>query len=222
MIFFIKKVIATIFVFVSCIVLYPLETMDDTIEVTKVYEYEMTPLMFTKKIDIMTLKNISINKFEKFIFVGDSRFVAMEKFSDDLFICETGEGYNYLIDNLDKIEDYYTENSLIIIGFGINDLNNIDLYINTINKLSDNYNMCFLTVNPIDEVKCKDFGYTITNNQIDLFNTKLVENLNSNVIILDTNSHLKQYGFITDDGIHYNNETYLNIYNYIKNYFKGD
>lgn len=50
MIFFIKKVIATIFVFVSCIVLYPLETMDDTIEVTKVYEYEMTPLMFTKKL----------------------------------------------------------------------------------------------------------------------------------------------------------------------------
>lgn len=134
------------------------------------------------------------------------------KTDKDTFICEVGQGYNYFISN---INSYNNSNKTIIIGFGVNDLYNIEKYINYVNNLSSNINIYFLTVNPVDEQKEKQYGYTVTNKEIINFNEKLKENA-INYEIIDTYKYLIESGYETTDGLHYNNETYEKIYEYIK------
>lgn len=159
------------------------------------------------------------SNYDKFIFFGDSRFVGMQIFAsaDDSFIANVGMGYDYLIQNLDNIENSYTDKSVIIVEFGINDLYNINKYIDKINELSEKYNICYLTIYPIDENKAKNNGYSITNYDIDNFNEELKNGLNENISIIDTNNYLKTIGYNTIDGIHYDDDTYKIIYDYIKN-----
>lgn len=159
------------------------------------------------------------SNYNKFIFFGDSRFVGMQIFAsaDDSFIANVGMGYDYLIQNLDNIENSYTDKSVIIVEFGINDLYNINKYIDKINELSEKYNICYLTIYPIDENKAKNNGYSITNYDIDNFNEELKNGLNENISIIDTNNYLKTIGYNTIDGIHYDDDTYKIIYDYIKN-----
>lgn len=156
------------------------------------------------------------NSYNNIIYTGDSRFVGMENIANgELFIAKSSQGYNYFIENLESIKDSYTKNDLIVIGFGVNDLHNIDKYIEMANILSENYNIAYLSINPIDEVKASKRGYGLTNEDIDNFNEKLQENLDKNVLYIDSNSHLKEDGFDTTDGIHYTRDTYKKIYNYI-------
>lgn len=159
------------------------------------------------------------SNYNKFIFFGDSRFVGMQIFAsaDDSFVANVGMGYDYLIQNLDNIENNYTDKSVIIVEFGINDLYNINKYIDKINELSEKYNICYLTIYPIDENKAKNNGYSITNYDIDNFNEELKNGLNENISIIDTNNYLKTIGYNTIDGIHYDDDTYKIIYDYIKN-----
>lgn len=162
---------------------------------------------------------IKESNYNKFIFFGDSRFVGMQMFAsaDDSFVANVGMGYDYLIQNLDNIENNYTDKSVIIVEFGINDLYNINKYIDKINELSEKYNICYLTIYPIDENKAKNNGYSITNYDIDNFNEELKNGLNENISIIDTNNYLKTIGYNTIDGIHYDDDTYKIIYDYIKN-----
>lgn len=177
-----------------------------------------------KTIEIVKNNKKKIEKEGKkdldFIFFGDSRIVGMQSVinSDDIFVAEAGQGYSYFMENLNNVLNKYTDDSIIIIEFGVNDLYNVDLYIDVVNDIAKKgYNICYLTIYPINENISMQIGYTITNNQIDNFNNKLKNNLDKNVKIIDTNKFLKENGFNTNDGLHYDDETYLMIYNYVKN-----
>lgn len=153
----------------------------------------------------------------QYVFVGDSRFVGMSQYetNKDTFICKVGQGLNYFKKSQDEILELDGYNVKIIIGFGVNDLANIDDYISYVNSLHLKGSLYFLTVNPIDEARCRLNGYTLTNLEIDEFNDKLKANA-YNYKIIDTNEYLMEDGFDTVDGLHYNDETYEKIYKFIK------
>ena len=73
-----------------------------------------------------------------------------------------------------------------------------------------------MLVNPVDEEQETYSGYHIKNDDIDYFNQEIIDRLDENVIVIDTNSYLNAIGFETQDGLHYTEETYENIYNYTK------
>ena len=165
-----------------------------------------------------TTTTSSSNK--KFIFVGDSRFVGMQNAvntGSDIFIGKVGEGYNYFVSNESNIKSKETSNSILIIGFGVNDLGNVDKYIKYVNNAGFKSKIYFLTVNPVEEGKG---SYSVKNSSIKSFNNKLKDGAKKYKVI-DTYSYLVNNGYETTDGLHYNNATYKKIYNYVKSKVNG-
>lgn len=151
-----------------------------------------------------------------YIFIGDSRFVGMNNKckisneSDRFVIASVSEGYRYLIETAIpetiSIMESNTEVTdwKVIICLGINDLHNIDKYIETYNTIKDNIDLVIVSVNPVA------YHSTISNEAIEEFNSKLKDI--EGVQYIDTYSDLVDYGFGTVDGIHYTNDTYEYIY----------
>lgn len=160
-------------------------------------------------------------EYEKYVFVGDSRYKGMAKANateDDIFISEVGQGYSYMMSQMSTIRAQVDGDSALIIGLGVNDLNNVESYINEINEMSETMDcqIYYMLVNPVDEYKEAENGYHIKNDDIDYFNQEMIDNLNEEIIIIDTNSYLNVVGYETQDGLHYTEETYEKIYKYIK------
>lgn len=161
--------------------------------------------------------------YDKFIFVGDSRYVGMEacvkKDDRDVFICRNNMGYSYLKNQLSNIKAIATKDSLVIIGLGVNDIGSgCSSYIKTINEMADTMecDICYMLVNPVEETACAYSGYSIKNESIDSFNKKMKQGLSDKVKIIDGNSYLRQSGFTAPDGLHYDSATYKKLYKYIK------
>ena len=55
---------------------------------------------------------------------------------------------------------------------------------------------------------------TITNSEIEEFNSEMKSGLDSRVGWLDGYSFLQNTGFSTGDGLHYNSDTYKTLYTY--------
>lgn len=143
------------------------------------------------------------------LFVGDSRTVGVSVVVKDIdVLAKNGSKYDYLVSLDEKIKK--AKNDCIVIGFGVNDPENIEKYIEYANDLSDSIDssVYFLTVNPTQGEHEK------TNEKIEKFNSLLKEN-SGKYTVIDTNSYLKDTGFNTTDGIHYDDDTYVLIYNYI-------
>ena len=158
----------------------------------------------------------------RYIFLGDSRFYGMEAFAEDedVFIYEIGEGYNFMMNHLDEAKsNIVDEDTVMIIGMGVNDFRaNADNYIAAINQLADE-NVCqiyYMLVNPVDDAIVQQNGYNLSNAELDEFNNKMTQGLNDNVKIIDANTYLKNHGYNTEDGLHYDMDTYQKIYEYIK------
>ena len=152
------------------------------------------------------------------LFVGDSRTVGLAEAIPGLdYHAKSGSTYYYLLELDSLIRNSGAD--CIIIGFGVNDLVDIDEYINYANKLGDEISarVYFLTVNPVDETKESYNGYHIKNSRIDSFNERLTEEARSYTVI-DTNGFLKEVGYNTMDGLHYDENTYINIYDYVMDY----
>lgn len=156
---------------------------------------------------------------EGFIFVGDSRFVGMNEVCDIsdkknyFVVAKVGEGYDWLIDEvipqMNKIRD---ENKNItswnlVINLGINDLYNLNKYKDIYDNFSLDYNIYVVSVNPIERHK------SITNRDIEEFNNAL-KSVNKSIYI-DTYKYLKTKGYSTTDGLHYTNDTYKKIFEFI-------
>lgn len=157
---------------------------------------------------------------DKMIYVGDSRTVGMQAFAgkDNIkYIAESGKGYDWLTANaLSEIDSKLSENpnSVIVLSLGINDLNNIDNYISEYNNLISKYPdavFYIMSVNPVDESKTSSNGYSVTNTQIEEFNNKLKQNFPNNY--LDSYSSIGNIG--SDDGVHYDSDTYNNLHNIV-------
>jgi hypothetical protein len=158
---------------------------------------------------------------KRYIFVGDSRYVGMEKFAqpDDVFIAQVGEGYYFLASNMNKILEYIDKNSILIVGLGVNDYAvNYKNYIKTMNELADTLDcmVYYMLINPVEEEKEALYGYSTSNEMIDKYNALMKAGFSSKVGVIDTNTYLKEDGFYTSDGLHYDDNTYKKVYNFLK------
>ena len=169
--------------------------------------------LHNKNDDIFDITDNSRNK----IFIGDSRTVGMNKYgiipSNYIVIAKVGEGYDFLISNMQSL--YEANNSDIIINLGVNDLDDISKYINTYRELNNtdksNNTYYLVSVNPVEDYT------TITNEQIEQFNSKLKQlcDESDKFNYIDTYSSLVDKKNYTTDGLHYIKQTYSEIYSMI-------
>lgn len=166
-------------------------------------------------------RNLKKEKYSKYVFVGDSRYRGMMFLAEenDIFICENGRGYDFLLEQMSYIKTQCDEDTALIIGLGVNDSHyNVDKYLGTLSEMADSMEcqIYYMLVNPVDEIKEQYNGYNVLNENINYFNDMMQEELDERIGIIDTNSYLYSIGFDTMDGLHYTNDTYEDIYNYIK------
>lgn len=185
------------------------------------------------KYEIENNQNTKYNKERKFpiiivsdesndaiIYVGDSRTVGMDNATKDIqeeyeyFVAEIGKGYNWLVDEgvseVDRIiseTDY--DNYIIVFSLGVNDLYNYNKYIEYYKYLKDDkykdYDLYFCTVNPVIDGKSN-----ATMEGVCTFNDKL-----NDLINIDTYNYIID-DFYAPDGLHYDSDTYIKIYEKIK------
>lgn len=150
------------------------------------------------------------------LFAGDSRTVGMGNAVNDscIYIGESGEGYQWLTENgLSQISSALESDPAIpvILNFGVNDPENISLYIDCYRSLMDTYTdtpIYILSVNPLEN----DADFNTTNEMVELFNATMQNAFPDNY--LDCYSYLTGSGFETVDGLHYTEETYQAIHDY--------
>ena len=176
--------------------------------------------------------NTSTNKYDKTIYVGDSRTVGMkdavDESSNEEYIAAVGMGYtwfNNTAQNEIKTKLSSDAKRNVVINMGTNDLTSSSTassYVSLYKKLSNDYkdtNFIVLSVTQIEDSKNTDYT-SVNNNLVIEFNKKLKEGLNgsgsSNLKYCDIYEKLDKNGYSTTDGIHYNNDTYKKIYQYIK------
>lgn len=164
----------------------------------------------------------STDRYEDYIFVGDSRFVGMKDAlgghvdSDVEIIAKVGQGLAWLKKTAPSLYD--KTGKTIIFNLGVNDLYNASLYVEYYNNMPksflENNRVIFMTVNPVNEKKEAEYGYKVTNKEIEKFNNTLKENLDKNFLMIDTNTYAQLNDFTTTDGLHYNNKTYIGIFDH--------
>lgn len=188
--------------------------------------------------------NTNLKTASKNIFVGDSRTVGLcsavtgdyskcsysssgaNMSGDDIFIAQGSMSYSWFNSTaVAAVNAVLANNPNVTFNIyslmGVNMLlYDIDKYIPLYNSLATgswkNHNLILVSVNPVDEAKEAQYGYSTKNNDIVSFNSKLKSGVTgSNVKYCDTYSSLLN-SFSTTDGLHYTSSTYLSIYNKIK------
>lgn len=151
------------------------------------------------------------------IWVGDSRTLGMMRAVKDdcVYIGAAGEGYDWFT--------WYGESEMraaisehpgapVIFNFGVNDYDNMDLYLNRykslISELSDT-DFYFLSVTPVDP----EAGTFISNEQITDFNNHLKEYFPDSYI--DGYTYLLSNDIVPIDGIHYDKEAYQMLHDFV-------
>lgn len=151
------------------------------------------------------------------VFVGDSRTVQMQMAvgdSDKAYIAKVGEGYSWFKNTaLSAIPGCAGNGTRMIINFGVNDLVNVDNYIELVNSNIDAWSdagikVYYASVTPVGSYP------TVNNAQIEAFNTKLKNGLDPRVKWIDGYSYLSRNGFNSGDGLHYTPDTYKKLYSY--------
>ncbi len=160
------------------------------------------------------------------ILIGDSRFVGMDKVVDveedqnrQWLVAKVGQGLSWFNNEaLPSVKRIRSNNTAIetwryVICLGVNDLGNIDGYIETYEDLTEDdssIQLILVSVNPVGDYP------GITNSDIEDFNDALQEACEENGWdYIDTYSQLMDNGYSTTDGLHYSNSTYQDIYDYI-------
>jgi hypothetical protein len=162
----------------------------------------------------------------KMIFSGDSRTVGMNMYANtgndnDEWIAKVGMGYTYFTNEaMPEIEAELEQGAVVILNYGVNDLADIDLYVNTYNEKAEQWKSMgvrtyVVSVNPVDEAQCT----TVKNSEIRKFNNKLKKSAR-NYTYIDTYSAIID-NYATVDGLHFDVATYQRIYDIIVQYVKG-
>ena len=197
----------------------------ETTETAETTEAPTTAESATETFNQSTMQTQSVtktNEYEKYIFVGDSRYVPMESYADedDTIIAEVGVGRKFLSEHMEEIVNISDENTKIVVGLGVNDLYvGAQKYKDSLLELKANTNaqIYYTLVNPVDDELCASHGYSVTNESIDNFNSNIQSELiGTGIKTIDTNSYLKTIGYSSSDGLHYSSDTNQNIYVYIK------
>lgn len=183
----------------------------------------------------------SFKSASKNIIIGDSRTVGMcatytgnwqrcqysvggaYTYGNDIYIAEGSKGYSWFnstaiaaVNSILNSNPNTTYNiySLMGVNFLLSDINS---YIPKYNSLASgswkNHNIILVSVNPVDENKERQYGYSTKNSDIVTFNTKLKNGISaSNIKYCDTYSTVLA-SLSTSDGLHYNSSSYKTVYN---------
>ena len=151
------------------------------------------------------------------ILVGDSRFVQMQANVGEnscTWIAESGKGYNWFNENaIARIDGCVGKGSKILINLGVNDPGNLNNYLELVNAKAAEWvgkgaKVYYASVNPV-----WDNPY-VTEEQVQYFNSQMQNGLSGDVQWIDSHSYLNTIGYKLVDGLHFNAETYQNLYAY--------
>ena len=153
---------------------------------------------------------------DKLIFVGDSRTEGIRDavHDDSIWSCLSSMGYDWLISTgVPQIEQEIVDNTSVILLVGINDVHNLNKYVQYINEKAKEWtdlgaSTYFVSVGPVENASY------VTNEQIESFNAAMEANL-LGVTYIDVYEHLMETGYSTVDGTHYPEDVSVEIYNYI-------
>lgn len=159
----------------------------------------------------------------KYVFVGDSRFVGMKNAlkgyidQDIEVVAKVGEGLKWLKTVAPGL--YNLKGKTIIFNFGVNDLYNAAKYVEFYNGMPEEFmkdnTLVIMSVNPVDESKEAEFGFSVKNTDIEKFNKTIRSGLNKQYFCrIDTNTYIQLGDFMTTDGLHYYNHIYRMIFEY--------
>ena len=168
-----------------------------------------------------TLKNYTAGAIGTIIYAGGSRTVGMKNAvgasSTIRFYTKDNAGVNWLSESngagdqvLKALES--SSNAAVVFDFGIDDLNNIDSYIEYYTAFmskTTSKNIWFMSANPVNE---RMRVYPL-NRDVEEFNAKLKSFAGDRYI--DTYTYLTGIGFNTSDGLLYDNDTYVKIHEYV-------
>lgn len=151
------------------------------------------------------------------IMVGDSRFVQMQANIGEngcTWVAESGKGYNWFNENaVARIDGCVGKGSKILINLGVNDPGNLKNYLTLVNAKAAEWvgkgaSVYYASVNPVWE------NPHVTEEQVEYFNSQMRNGLSGDVHWIDSHSYLNSIGYKLVDGLHYNAETYQNLYAY--------
>lgn len=151
------------------------------------------------------------------ILVGDSRFVQMQENVGEnscTWIAENGKGYNWFNETaVARIDGCVGKGSKILINLGVNDPGHVNDYVALVNAKAAEWTgkgatVYYASVNPV-----WDNPYT-TEEQVVYFNSQMQAGLSGDVHWIDSHGYLDSIGYKLVDGLHFNAETYQNLYAY--------
>ncbi len=151
------------------------------------------------------------------IMVGDSRCVQMQAAVGGggcSWVCENSKEYTWFTETaIPKFDQYVGKGTKVVINMGVNDPEHYNQYVETINAKAAEWaqrgaKTYLVSVNPVWENP-----YT-SQEQVDTFNAN-VPGMLVGVTWIDTHSWLVTNGYRVLDGLHYDDPTYVNIFNLI-------
>ena len=151
------------------------------------------------------------------LFIGDSRCVQMREAvggGNSSWICENSKGYQWLVDKaIGQADECVGKGTKVVICLGVNDTENCNKYAELINAKAAEWagrgaKTYFVSVNPVTENPYR------TEPEVENFNASIVGQL-SGVRWIDTHSVLVNNGYRMVDGLHYDADTYVLIFNLI-------
>jgi len=167
-----------------------------------------------------------------YIYTGDSRIrrlnltINMKKMKDTWVVCKSGMGYawfkQYGLPEIARLmkEKTYIDRWVIISGWGVNDLWNINTYLTKYSSLMNgkwkNSDLYLLSVNPVNGRMIYKYR------SIPSFNKSLVgyveekQEESKRISYIDTNDVMTTKGFSTIDGLHYSEKTNKLIYKTVR------
>ncbi len=151
------------------------------------------------------------------ILVGDSRFVQMQANVGEnscTWIAESGKGYTWFTENaIARVDGCVGKGSKILINLGVNDPGNLNNYLEIVNAKAAEWTgkgakVYYASVNPVWE------NPYVTEEQVEYFNSQMQNGLSGDITWIDSHSYLNTIGYKLVDGLHFNVETYQNLYAY--------
>lgn len=151
------------------------------------------------------------------IMVGDSRCVQMQAAVGGggcSWICENSKEYTWFSEvAIPKFDQYVGKGTKVVINMGVNDPEHYNQYVELVNAKAAEWaqrgaKTYFVSVNPVWENPYTDQA------DVDTFNAN-VPGMLAGVTWIDTSSWLNTNGYRLVDGLHYDDPTYVNIFNLI-------
>ena len=148
------------------------------------------------------------------LIIGDSRCVMMRDATNGggcSWICQNSKGYNWLVSTaIPQADEIIGKDTKVVICLGVNDVGNVNKYAALVNVKAAEWaargaKTYYVSVNPVWE------NAYVTEEQVQYFNAQLAGQL-TGIKWIDTHSYLLNSGYRLTDGLHFDNETSIRIF----------